>query len=154
MAPTLQFYVINAVFHPDRIGNPDPERFPLFTFSGDNIDPSTREITVWRGIAMIIFNLSTEQIGTPPFPSDAKFQFEPVQWFQHGDDGKSTGNPAIQPNMFTLQRIGDNTVTLIDFNSNQSPALVDKSHVFNLVVTYDNNTYGSDPTIINEPEDG
>jgi len=147
----LQRLVIDATFHPDRIGNPDPQGFPLFTFSGD-IDSSTREITVRQGIAMIIFNLITEEIGTPPFRK-AVFQFEPVQWFETGDNGESTGNPALQPHMFMFQRIGDETVTLIDFNSNQSHESVDKNHVFNLVVAYNSNAYGSDPTIINEPPD-
>lgn len=147
----LQRLVIEATFHPDRIGNPDPEMFPLFTFSGD-IDPSTREITVRQGIAMIIFNLNAEQIGTPPFP-EVMFQTDPIQWFKTAENGGSTGNPALAPHMFMFQRIGDKTVTLIDFNSNQSHAPVDENHVFNLVVTYNNNTYGSDPTIINLPPD-
>lgn len=98
---------------------------------------------------MIVLNLHTDHTGTST--AKAVFQTTPIQWFKTAKDGSSTGIPAGSPGMFMSQRMGDFTITLIDFNSNQSTAPAHQNHHFDLVVAYDGKTYGADPTIINEP---
>jgi predicted Zn-dependent protease with MMP-like domain len=53
--------------------------------------------------------------------------------------------------MFMFQRLGDQLVTLLDFNSNTSTDPLDMTHFFNLLVIYEGVMYGADPTIINDP---
>ena len=96
---------------------------------------------------MIVFNLTT----VASAPDAASFQTSPIQWFQTSADGTSTDMPVEVPNMFTFQRISNQTVTLLDFNSNHIDEPYAKNHHFNLVVVYRGLTYGSDPTIINDP---
>jgi hypothetical protein len=134
----LTIYEIQVTFHPGNIGSPAP----LFTFQG-NIDPETNTITVLPGLAMIIFSLETEEMMPPEF-GQAIFQTSPVQWMNAQD-----GTPTETPGMFTVQRAHGTAVTLLDFNANmQGPA---ETHVFNLVVAYKGQTYGADPSIVNQP---
>lgn len=126
---------IQVTFYPGNIGSPNP----LFSFSGD-IDGTT--IPVPPGFAMIIFSLTTDQ-AIPPAVGQAIFQTSPVQWMSED------GTPTETPGMFTVQRAHDASVTLLDFNANmQGP---DEPHVFNLVVAYNGQTYGADPSIVNQP---
>ncbi|HTQ80438.1 MAG TPA: hypothetical protein VMM92_10615 [Thermoanaerobaculia bacterium] len=141
----LNLFRIEATFHPENIG---VSGAPLLTYSGD-ITPD-REVSVPAGIALIVFNLNT----SPSSPIKALFQTSPVQWFETQLDGTNSRVPTLLPDMFMFQRIGDTTVTLLDFNSNQLNSDFDKNHWFNLVLSYDGATYGSDPMIINEPPVG
>lgn len=137
---------IDATFHTENICSPDPAA-KLFTFSGDITDGV---IEVPQGIGMIIFNLIT----SPETVEPALFQTAPVQWFKTASDGSNLNEPVLLPDMFMLHRLGDKTVTLIDFNSNQSDALAEKKHWYNLVVVWKTKTYGADPSIVNLPPDG
>ena len=147
----LNLLRIQVTFNPDNIGSLDPEENPLFTFSGD-IEGTN--IPIPSGIAMIVFNLDTAPTTILPAPAPAVFQTSPIQWFETAEGGSSTNNPTLLPGMFMFQRIGDTTVTLLDFNSNQSEELVNTNHWFHIVVVYNTFTYGSDPTIINQPPGG
>lgn len=142
---------VTVTFNPNNIGNPDPAANPLFTFSGDIVGTT---ITVPAGLGLIVLDLETVPIPILPAPAPAVFQTTPVQWFRTGADGTSTFEPSLRPGMFMFQRIGDQTVTLLDFNSNQSSEPVDKNHWFHLIVVYNKNTYGSDPSIVNDPPVG
>jgi hypothetical protein len=141
----LSRLVIEVTFHPENIGTDSS----IFTFGGDITLPE-KVITVPQGIGMIIFNLQTQ----PATAGQAVFQTSPIEWLGTTPEGKSTGIPVLAPHMFVFQRIGDNILTLIDFNSNQFDTDFDKNHPFNLVVLYNSQTYGSDPTIVNEPPMG
>ena len=149
---------IDVTFYPDNIGL----KGPLFGFTGDVgiivIDGAEYpKISVPQGIAMIVFTLSTYTAPTIKHQplSSAVFQTSPVQWFETAKEGGgNSGEPALEPLMFMSQRIGDQTLTLIDFNSNQSVLEFDKNHWFNLVIAYEDRTYGSDPVIVNMPPSG
>jgi hypothetical protein len=103
-----------------------------------------RRLTVPQGITMIVFLLETIN---SPSSEVAVFQTSPIQWFQA--DGTT---PAPTPKMFIVQRLGDQNITILDFNSTPPPSPL--SHTFNIVVAYGGQTYGSDPTIVNEPPIG
>src|SRR5262249_59681406 len=115
------------MFQPENIGSGSS----LFTFSGDIEDPTTLKlIKIPSGIGIIVFNLST----APGAPYQAVFQTSPIEWLEITPEGGTTNLPTLAPHMFVFQRIGNNTVTLIDFNSNQFDTDFDKNHPFNLVV--------------------
>jgi hypothetical protein len=141
--------VIEVTFHPENIGTESS----IFTFSGD-IELPAKTIKIPQGIGMIIFNLLTAPTTANPAPPPALFQTAPVEWFETTPEGIATNVPKLAPHMFVFQRIGDTTLTLLDFNSNQIDTDFDKNHPFNLVITYDGQTYGSDPVIVNEPPVG
>lgn len=142
---TLSLFHIGVEFHPDAIGNPSGT---LFTFTWEDGQPlPNNQIPVPSGIGMIVFNLST----APGSPTEALFQTSPVQWFATGLDGEATPLPIPTPGMFWVERAADQVVRLIDYNSNQSSLVREQTHWFNLVVAYDGNTYGADPSIVNEP---
>lgn len=138
----VNLFQIQVTFNPGNIGTQNP----LFTFGGD-ITGTT--ITVPPGPAMIVFHLDT---APPTIP--AKFQTAPVQWFGTDGNGNSTGEPAPVPGMFSVQRANENSVTLLDFNVNKNNIAQEMNHWFNLVVAYDGQTYGSDPSIVNQPPVG
>jgi hypothetical protein len=140
----VNIYQIQVTFNPANIGNPDPEQNPLFTFQGDIVGTT---ITVQPGLAMIVFNLETD----PPEPH-ATFQTSPLQWFGTDAEGNSTGTPAMTPGMFWVQLVHERAVTLVDFNVNTTPPGM--NHWFNLVVAFNGQTYGSDPSIVNQPLGG
>lgn len=129
---------IKVIFDPTPIS---AGGLPIFTF-----EPAG-PYSIPQGLTMIVFTLDTSGDGD----AEALFQTTPVQWFETAEDGDATTNPALLPGMFMFQRLGDQLVTLLDFNSNPSGGSKDMNHHFNVVVTYDGETYGSDPTIINLP---
>ena len=130
----LSFQSVTVTFNPAGIPNPD---IPILTFSN-------REIVVPAGIGMITFHLETVGVSQS---EGARFQTSPLQWL----DPQNPEVPILDPHMFVLQRIGDWDLTLVDYNSVLGSSV---THLFNIVVVYQGQTYGSDPTIINEPEDG
>ncbi len=154
--PVLSYHRIDVEFNPEAIGNPDID---IFTFTReDGLPLPDKSIKVDPGIGMIIFKLSTKPPadGPPPFPQ-ATFQTYPIQWLEAIEggvnNGANSGQPTLTPGMFVVQRIGDNILTLIDYNSNPSDDPFDMHHWFNLVVLYQGQTYGSDPVIVNQPPD-
>ena len=138
----VNVFHIQVTFHPENIGRSSG----LFTFRGDIVGTT---ITVPYGPAMIVFHLDTDP---PTIP--AMFQTSPVQWFGTDVNGESNGLPAKTPGMFSVQRSNDHSITLLDFNVNRINSAQDKNHWFNLVVAYNGQTYGSDPTIVNDPPMG
>jgi hypothetical protein len=134
----LSYFKIDVEFNPNAITN---QEIPMFTFTMDGEPLPDNTLTVPHGIGMIVFNLHTPI--NPEQDEQALFQTYPVQWL----DPENLSRPILTPHMFHVQRIGDQTFTLLDFNSAQSPT----THQFNLVVLYRGKTYGSDPTIVNEP---
>jgi hypothetical protein len=142
MAPTwypatLNMVEVIATFNPTNIGSPTN---PLST----NIEPDGLRIE--PGLTMIVMKLVT----SPDPPSGilpAVFQTNPIQWF----DADNAAAPVLDPGMYLIQRIGDNQITLLDFNSNFSWVGENMNHRFNLIVNYNGATYGGDPMIINEP---
>lgn len=112
------------------------------SFSGPDIGED-RMIYVPQGIAMLSFHLVTTGNSSPS--TDAAFQSVPIQWFE--EDGKT---PMPQPGAYTVQWFKPNHFSVIIFNS----AIDENKHLFNVIVTYDGNTYGSDPTIVTQPPDG
>ncbi len=146
----LNIFTVDVRFHPAAINEPGQ---PLFTFRLGDLDippGSVMSISVPSGIAMIVFTLTTEPGGS----AEAFFQTVPVQWLGTGIDGGKLGNPVAVPGMFSFDRLGENTVRLIDFNSNQSTLLKEKTHWFNLLVSYGGNTFSADPSIVNLPPGG
>lgn len=108
------------------------------TFTGDIRD---KKINVPQGIHLIHFTLSTISKDREPA---AAFSSYPIQWL--GDDG----GPIVQPQCFMGQWCAPHECHLVDFNTAGSYV----EHKFNVVVVYEGKTYGSDPTIINEPPSG
>ena len=147
--PKLTLFQVGVEFNPPAITDPLLPLF-IFTLNGERIPPDqTMVIPVDSGIAMIVFNLTT----LPGFPN-ASFQTSPIQWFETGLNGERRDNSIPTPGMFWVEKSSEQVVRLIDFNSNHSHEVHEKTHWFNIVVAYEGKTYGADPTIINEPPDG
>lgn len=96
---------------------------------------------------MIVFNLTT----APDSEDEASFQTSPIQWFGTSTNGERLPNPIPTPGMFWVERAADQVARLIDFNSNRSHLDHESIHWFNLVVAYKGQTYGADPSIVNQP---
>lgn len=75
----------------------------------------------------------------------AQFPTYPIEWFVN--DGGEFNTPIGQPECFEVRWYNPRQCTVIDTNT----ALFENSHPFNVVVAYENKTYGSDPTIVNQP---
>lgn len=145
MAQQLSLIPVQVTFHPGAIGTSRP----LFTFILDGVVIPPGEIMYIRvpsGIGMIVFQLDTAE-GS----EQAYFQTEPIQWFGTDLDGNRVNTPLPLPSSFSFDRVNDTLLKVVDFNSNLSPLPADKNHWFNLIVAYEGNTYGSDPSIVNEP---
>jgi hypothetical protein len=119
---------------------------PPITPNSITISPlnEEHEIPIQPGITMLIFELVTtqKQEGDP----DAQFPTYPIEWFVN--EGGAT-KPVRQPECFQVQFYNETRCTIIAFNSALHPE--NNRHPFNVVVAYKGQTYGSDPTIINEP---
>lgn len=107
-----------------------------FTFSGPDI--VDREIQVEQGISMIGFSLTT----APESEYEALFQSDPIQWFE--EDGVT---PMAQPSAYLVQWFRPKYCTLTCFNADE----FENAHTFNIVIAYNGQTFGTDPTIINQP---
>ena len=116
------------------------------TFTGD-INLPEHTIKVLPGVNMIVMNLKTRVVTGPESPANAlvaEFPTFPVQWIN------ADGKPIHAPECFQVQWHGAQRFTLVDFNSlweGDTPL----HYRFNVLVSYNGKTYGSDPTIINEP---
>ena len=111
----------------------------------DGIVINGGEIEIPQGIAMINFNLVATL--NAPEGLQAEFPANPIGWFTSTAD---TQSPVQDPLNFQVNWFTPSHFTLIDFNS----SLVRNSHAFNVIVAYDGNTFGADPTIVNMPPDG
>ncbi|HEX3529501.1 MAG TPA: hypothetical protein VH988_20775 [Thermoanaerobaculia bacterium] len=136
----VQTITINVIFDPSKITTPEgPITLdgPFTIIQPPPPAPSRKQLSIAQGITMIVFKLA------PAAPGDPQPQFPayPIEWFD-GD-----GNTIAQPDCFDVHWYNPNQCTVLDSNS----ALVANPHVFNVVVAYNNKTYGSDPTIVNEP---
>lgn len=112
-------------------------------------DPGTKDLTVPQGISLIILQLTHQDL--PDGAPKPEFPTYPIEWFEWLDDGTTT-RAVQQSEWFQVQRFNEIRCTIVDFNT----ALINEKnrHPFNVVVAYNNKTYGSDPTIVNEPEGG
>lgn len=102
-------------------------------------------IPIKQGIGMIIFTLNPTL--NPTDGLRAEFPSNPVGWFDSTDSSQQS---LPWPQNFQVQWFNASRFTLVDFNS----ALVRNDHAFNVIVAYDGQTYGADPTIVNEPPVG
>jgi hypothetical protein len=135
---TLNMVQVTATFDPTAIGTLTN---PLATNIG------AEGLVIPPGLTMIVMTLVT----SPPGDfGPAVFQTSPIQWF----DADNAAAPVLAPHMYLIQRIGDQQITLLDFNSNLSSVGENMNHRFNLIVNYNGVTYGGDPMIINEPPSG
>lgn len=140
MPPTLNTVQLNVEFNPANLTSPEG---PV-SISGPfiTIPPNpTRLLLIPQGITLIVFNL------IPLLPGeDAQPQFPtyPIEWFNE------SGSTISQPDCFDVHWYNPNQCTVVDFNS----ALQAQPHTFNVVVAYKNKTYGTDPTIVNQPPIG
>src|SRR5437763_213581 len=106
--PVLSYTVIDVEFNPAAIGSSD-----IFSFSIAGVPWTPKVLTVKPGIATIVFRLSTRQ----PALFAAAFQTSPVQWFETSETGTNTLTPTLTPQMFVVQHMGDQVLTIQDFNS-------------------------------------
>lgn len=111
--------------------------------------PGTKDLPIPQGISLIVLQLIP--VNTVVGGPQPQFPTYPIEWFEWLDDGITT-RAMPQPEWFQVQRFNEIRCTIVDFNT----ALRNENnrHPFNVVVAYNNKTYGSDPTIVNEPEDG
>lgn len=93
-------------------------------------------LSVPQGIGIISFELTTINGGD----TQASFNSNPIQWF-------ASGSPIASPGAFLVQWFRPRHFSVIDFNS----TIEEQPHPFNVVVSYEGKTYGSDPVIVNEP---
>lgn len=104
--------------------------------------PPVETISIAQGIGMIIFTMLPTLSATDGLR--AEFPSNPVGWFNSTNPDQTA---LIWPQNFQVQWFDQNRFTLVDFNS----ALVRNEHAFNVIVAYGGQTYGADPTIINDP---
>ena len=141
MPPTLSEYRLKVQFDVDKIHDGEP-----ITIEGP-FDPSdSKQLRVSQGISLIVLELITLNQGDGP---EAQFPTYPIEWFVN-QEGSPYNTPVAQPGGFEVHWHNPRQCTIVDTNT----ALFQNSHPFNVVVAYKNKTYGSDPTIVNEPEDG
>jgi hypothetical protein len=141
VAASLTKFKLTVFFHTERIGTgEDP-----IEIEGPFDPPDSKNLRVPQGIGLIVFEVVTLPLGSTP---EAQFPTYPIEWFTN--NGGEFNTPIAQPESFEVRWYNPRQCTVIDTNT----ALFENSHPFNVVVAYKNNTYGSDPTIINEPEDG
>lgn len=112
----------------------------VFAFEGFD---GNRTLRVQQGINMIVLGLETtnKADGDP----DAEFPIYPVVWFTTDREGYQS--TIHQPECFDVQWHNHQQCTLVDTNS----SLIEKPHKFNVLVSYKEQTYGTDPVIINQP---
>lgn len=133
MPPTLNTYPIKVYFSMLKLHNSEN---PI-SFGGIGPD---NPLSIPQGVSTITFSLEVidgEPDGLVAFPTF------PIEWF----DAEDPETPVAQPEWFTIQRLNSAYFVVVDFNS----APVRMNHPFNVLVSYQNRTYGSDPTIVNEP---
>lgn len=106
-------------------------------------DLINHEIRIKQGISMLVFTLETIPDGSG---LEAQFPTYPIEWFVQSSKGTM---PVGQPECFQVQFFNEKRCTIVDFNTVLDAET--NKHPFNVVVAYDGKTYGSDPTIINEP---
>lgn len=138
----VQTITITVTFDPSKIATEDgPISLdgPFTIVQPPFPQPRQKLLSIAQGMSLIVFRLA-------PIAGDIQPQFPtyPIEWF--GGDG----NPISQPECFDVHWYNPNQCTVIDTNS----ALVSNPHNFNVVVAYNGRTYGSDPTIVNEPPMG
>jgi hypothetical protein len=145
MATALQNVTVTVTFNPANIGTPTgpislSSNSPDFTLGNPTGDPPT-QISVHPGICMIVFSLAPVEgsLIQPQFPT------YPFVWFN-----QEGGSSIPQPDCYDVHWYNTNQCTVVDFNS----ALNTNPHVFNILVSYNNQTYGTDPVIVNEPPMG
>lgn len=122
------------------VSNPDLPTIEVVPW--DPNDMSGINIPVEQGITMLVFQAVTLHQGEGP---EAQFPTYPIEWFMPNSEGNNT--PIAQPECFDVHWYNPRQCTVVDNNT----ALVQNSHPFNVVIAYNNKTYGSDPVIINEP---
>lgn len=114
--------------------NPLNETLKLNGFGVDHT------LTLGQGIHMIVLTLKTELPDEAEGPG-AMFPAYPVVWVA------DAGEPIRQPDYLQVQWHDASHFTIVDFNTVSK----ERRHRFNILVSYGGKTYGSDPTIINEP---
>lgn len=117
---------------------------------GGAMDNTTKVLHVAQGVQLIVFSLQPVNGGIGPQP---QFPAYPIEWL-----GGPGGPMLAPPATFHAQWFNTNRFTLVDYNSTlwegEGVTPAGDEHVFNVVVVWEGNTYGSDPTIINDPPGG
>lgn len=105
--------------------------------------------SIEQGIALIVLNLLTTNQGDGP---EAQFPTYPIEWFTPPQVGATFlfNTPIAQPDCFQVHWYNPRQCTIVDTNT----ALATNQHPFNVVVAYKNQTYGTDPVIVNQPPMG
>ncbi|HEY0515184.1 MAG TPA: hypothetical protein VGH73_25025 [Thermoanaerobaculia bacterium] len=138
----LHRHQITVYFDTSAIGSPGG---PITIAKGPVspvIPPPLKELLIPQGISIIVFAVVTLNQGDGP---EAQFPTYPIEWFVN--NGGPYNTPVAQPDCFQVHWYNPRQVTVVDTNS----ALFENRHPFNVVVAYENQTYGTDPTIINQP---
>ena len=117
------------------------------TITGEDLEDHT--IRIPQGLSMLVFELKT--IKEEGSDLEAQFPTYPIEWFLR-DPVTNLTRPIPQPECFQVQFFNEQRCTILDFNS-VLRASEKNEHPFNVVVAYNNKTYGSDPTIVNQPPD-
>jgi hypothetical protein len=115
----------------------NPEETPPIQLTTLNID---------QGISLLVFEVVTLNQGEGP---EAQFPTYPIEWFTN-TPGDQFNTPIAQPDCFEVHWYNPRQCTVVDTNT----ALSENPHPFNVLVAYENNTYGTDPVIVNMPPDG
>jgi|GEM_PF-3208608 len=105
--------------------------------------PAPKQLLIPQGISLIVFEVVTEPPGSIP---EAQFPTYPIEWFTPTEPFNT---PIAQPECFQVHWYNPRQCTVVDTNT----ALFGNQHPFNVVVAYENKTYGSDPVIVNQPPD-
>ena len=135
--PILSMFQITVEFNPENINN--PEQNPITILGPFN---SENQLLVPQGISLIVFQVVTVNQGDGP---EAQFPTYPIEWFVN--NGGEFNTPIAQPESFKVHWLNPRQCTIVDTNT----ALFTNEHPFNVLVSYENNTYGTDPTIVNQP---
>jgi len=139
--PTLNRYKLTVFFDTEKVGTgEDPIKI-----EGPFDPPGSKNLPIPQGIGLIVLEVVTLPLGSVP---EAQFPTYPIEWFVN--NGGEFNTPIAQPECFQVHWYNPRQCTVVDTNT----ALFENSHPFNVVVAYENKTYGSDPAIVNEPPDG
>jgi hypothetical protein len=134
----VQMFNILVEFDVAMVGTgQQPIKLSSGSFTGD------KALEVGQGIGIIVLQLVTLNQGNGPA---AQFPTYPIEWFT-ATGGSPVNTPIAQPENFDVHWLNAGQCTIIDINS----ALVQNGHPFNVVVAYNNQTFGTDPSIVNMP---
>jgi hypothetical protein len=141
----VQTIKVTVQFDVNKVGTPET---PIFiTLDPDKVPPpQLTTLNIGQGISLLVFEVVTLNQGGGP---EAQFPTYPIEWFTT-TLGDQFNTPIAQPQCFEVHWYNPRQCTIVDTNA----ALSENPHPFNVLVAYANNTYGTDPVIVNMPPDG